>query len=284
VKTRKSKRTALVYDFDGTLARGNIQEVSFIPQIGMTREQFWLEVKQKAKACNGDEILVYLNLMLEKATNAGLQVTRSQLRTHGKAAALFKGLADGSWFKRTDSFAKKRKLVLEHYIISSANYELIEGCSIFKKFKRVFASSYMYDQKGNAIWPSVAVNYTTKTQFLFRINKGIQSIWDNDAVNAFMPENERPIPFQRMIFIGDGDTDIPAMKMVTYKEGHSVAVYDPERDPRTLQKIHRLLSDDRVDFVAPADYTADSQLDIIVRGILGRIARAEGYRPPKDGK
>lgn len=272
-------RTAIVYDFDGTLARGNIQEASFIPKIGMSREDFWLEVKRQAKACDGDEILVYLNLMLRKAKDAGLDVTKSQLRKHGEEAALFKGLDDGSWFDRMNAFASERGLALEHYIISSANHELIQGCPIFPRFKKVFASSYMYDAEGNAIWPSVAINYTTKTQFLFRINKGIDSIWDNDAVNAYMPERERPIPFKRMIFIGDGDTDIPAMKMVTYKEGHSVAVYDPERGAGTLKKIHRLISDDRVDFVAPADYTGDSQLDITIRGILGRIAREEGYRP-----
>lgn len=275
-------RTAIVYDFDGTLARGNIQEVSFIPQVGMTRQDFWSEVKTKAKECDGDEILIYLNLMLEKAKHAKIEVTKEQLSSHGRDAKLFDGLVDGSWFDRTSAFAAQRGLTLEHYIISSANYELIQGCPIFPKFTKVFASSYMYDTSGNAIWPSVAINYTTKTQFLFRINKGIESIWNNDAVNAFMPEEERPIPFKRMIFIGDGDTDIPAMKMVTYKEGHSVAVYDPARDKSSLQKIHRLISDDRVDFVAAADYSSDSQLDIIIRGILGRIARAEGYRPPKD--
>ena len=137
----------------------------------------------------------------------------------------------------------------------------------------------MFDDDGVASWPSLAINYTTKTQFLFRINKGVNNVWDNKKINAFMPENERPIPFSRMIFIGDGDTDIPAMKMTTYNGGHSIATYDPERDSRTLNKIHGLISDGRADFTAPADYTENTQMDIMVKGIIGRIARQVGFRP-----
>ena len=127
-----------------------------------------------------------------------------------------------------------------------------------------------------AAWPGVAINYTTKTQYLFRVNKGIQNTWNRRDLNGYMPEEERPIPFSRMIFLGDGDTDIPTMKMLSYQGGHSIAVYDPKRDDRDLGKIHRLISDGRVDFVAPADYRENSQVDIIVKGILGRIAREKG--------
>ena len=125
----------------------------------------------------------------------------------------------------------------------------------------------------------MGINHTTKTQYLFRINKGIDNHWDNTSLNGFMPEDERPIPFDRMIFLGDGDTDIPTMKMLTYKNGYAIGVYDPNSHDRDLTKIHRLISDDRVDFVAPADYQEKSQLDLIMKGILGRIARKYGYRP-----
>ncbi len=97
-----------------------------------------------------------------------------------------------------------------------------------------------------------------------------------------MPDEKRPIPFSRMIFLGDGDTDIPTMKMLTYQGGHSIAVYDPKRDDRDLSKIYGLISDDRVNFVAPADYSEDSPIDIIVKGILGRIAHKIDYRPDKS--
>lgn len=272
------KRTALIYDFDGTLARGNLQETSFIPNIGMTKEDFWAEVKARTRDHDADEILVYMHLMLDKAREKGVQVTVEDLRSHGEAAPLFPGLADKSWFDRINAHAAERGLVLEHYIVSSGIHEMIEGCVIRDAFRQVFASKFIYVE-GVAAWPGVGINYTTKTQYLFRINKGIDNHWDNDSINSYMPEDERPIPFDRMIFLGDGDTDIPTMKMLTHKGGHSVAVYDTNRTDRDLKKIHKLISDGRVEFVAPADYEENSQINIIVKGILGRIARKHGYRP-----
>ena len=272
------KRTALIYDFDGTLARGNLQETSFIPNIGMTKEEFWTEVKARTREHDADEILVYMHLMLDKAREQGVEVTVEDLRRHGEEAPLFPGLADKSWFDRINAHANERGLALEHYIVSSGIHEMIEGCAIRDAFRQVYASKFIHIG-GVAAWPGVGINYTTKTQYLFRINKGIDNHWDNASINDFMPEDERPIPFDRMIFLGDGDTDIPTMKMLTHKGGHSVAVYDTERRDRDLQKIHKLISDGRVEFVAPADYDENSQLDIIVKGILGRIARLHGYRP-----
>jgi phosphoserine phosphatase len=275
--TNDLKRTALIYDFDGTLARGNLQERSFIPNIGMTRKDFWGEVKRRTKTEDADEILVYMHLMIEKAKEKGIQVSAKELRRNGKDAELFPGLAGRMWFDRINQFAREKGLALEHYIISSGIDEMIGGCPIHDAFRHVFASKFLY-QDDIAAWPGVAINYTTKTQYLFRINKGVENHWDNEAVNAYAPEDERPIPFERMIFFGDGDTDIPTMKMLTYKGGHSVAVYDHLRTDRDLTKIHKLLADGRVDFVAPADYEERSQLDIIVKGILGRIAHKIGNR------
>ena len=164
-------------------------------------------------------------------------------------------------------------LALEHYIISSGVEEMIRGCAIVDQFHDVFASKFIYNEHDEAIWPGVAINYTTKTQYLFRINRGIDNHWDSAAMNRFMAKEERPIPFNRIIFIGDGDTDVPAMKMVTYKGGCAIAVYDARTGPEHLDKVHRLIADRRVDFVAPADYSQNAQLDIIIKGILSRIAR-----------
>lgn len=274
----EKKRTALIYDFDGTLARGNLQETSFIPKIGMTKEQFWGEVKQRTRGHDADEILVYMHLMLEKAREKGVQVTLEDLQSHGKEAPLFSGLEDKSWFERINAHAAERGLALEHYIVSSGIHEMIEGCEIRDAFRQVFASKFIYS-KGVAAWPGVGINYTTKTQYLFRINKGVDNHWDNESINSYVPELERPIPFDRMIFLGDGDTDIPTMKMLTHKGGHSLAVYDPTKTKRDIDKVHKLISDGRVDFVAPADYSENGQIDIIVKGIIGRIARQHGYRP-----
>ena len=264
------KRTALIYDFDGTLARGNLQECSFIPKMRVSRQDFWKEVKDRTNREDADEILVYMHLMLEKAREAGHAVSKDMLRGHGRDAQLFPGLEGKSWFSRMNRFARERGLELQHYIISSGIEEMIRGCPIEDAFYKIFASKFIY-HNDEAAWPGVGINYTTKTQYLFRINKGVENHWDNTAINQYMPESSRPVPFRRMIFLGDGETDIPAMKMLTYQGGHSVAVYDEQRDARDLDKIHKLISENRVDFVAPANYEENSQLDIIVKGILGRI-------------
>jgi len=274
-------KTAIIYDFDGTLARGNLQERTFIPDLGMSPTEFWQIVMDRAEAEDADEILTYMHLMLEKSHSKGIPLTKELLHQHGRAAALFSGLSDRSWFIRLNEHSAQRGLDLQHFIVSSGNLEMIRGCPIFDAFNQVYASKYLF-KDGVAAWPSVAINYTTKTQYLFRINKGIANNWNHRDLNAFTPDDERPIGFDRMIFIGDGDTDIPTMKMLKHKGGQSIAVYDPKRETKDLSKIHSLISDDRVDFVAPADYSENTQLDIVVKGILGRIARRHGYRPPKS--
>ena len=269
-------RAAVVYDFDETLARGNIQEHGFHPDVGVNKEQFWKDVRHAAKKDDADEILMYMFMMLERAKRKGIPVTRAALQRHGKRIPLFQGVE--GWFKRINGFARDKGLSLEHYVVSSANHEIISGCSLFKKFKRVFASTFIYDSKGHAIWPGIGINYTTKTQFLFRINKGVNNSWDNAPVNRFVPMHKRPIPFTRMIFIGDGETDIPSMKMVRLQGGHSIAVFDPKEFPKAnfQKKVYRLIEEARVHFVAPADYTEGSQLDLTVKGIIGRVARDHG--------
>jgi phosphoserine phosphatase len=273
--------TALIYDFDGTLAEGNLQEAQFLPELEIDKGAFWAEVLERAKRQDADRILVYMQLMLEKAREKKVALTRERLKAFGAQINFFDGLADGSWFDRVNAFGAKLGLDLHHFIISSGNHEIIEGCPIFDRFTRVFASRFAFENK-LAAWPGVAVNYTGKTQFLFRINKGVENVWDDEAVNAYTPDDARPFPFSRMVFLGDGDTDVPTMKMMHQKGGASIAVYDPKRDRRTLDKIDRLIAEGRVDFVAPADYTENGQLDIVVRGILGRIALAEGLPAPRE--
>lgn len=273
-------RTAIVYDFDGTLAPGNIQEHSLLPNLlGVSKQDFWAKVADEKRRHDADEILVYMRLILDLARRAGKPVTREVLREHGAATPFFAGVED--WFARIDAHARTRGLMLEHYVISSGNEEIIAGTKIAPQFKRVFACHYQYDEDGHAEWPAIAINYTSKTQYLFRINKGIDNAWDAEPVNRWQPIDERPIPFSRMLYLGDGDTDIPSMKMVRHQGGHSIAVFDPDRwAKKELQsKVYNLIAEDRAHFVVPADYTDGSQLDITVKGILGRIARDEAsYR------
>jgi hypothetical protein len=279
----KLLKTALIYDFDGTLARGNMQEVSFIPSVGMEKGAFWDEAERLTRVADGDGILMYMQLMLSHARANGSPITRAMLREHGHDVKLFDGLKSDltgpGWFERIDALGAKYGLEIEHYIISAGLEEMIDGCPIRHAFRHVFASKFVYDDEGVAIWPAVGVNYTTKTQYLFRINKGVLNHWEHDKINRFMPDDDRPVPFERMIFLGDGDTDVPTMKMMHTKGGFSIAVYDPRNSERDQQKIYSLISEDRVNFVAAADYREGSALDLIVKGLIGRIAINAGTMP-----
>ena len=277
---RLPAKAAVVYDFDGTLSPGSMQQHSYIPELGYADAgDFWREVKAECRDRDGDEILTYMQFMLTRSEQS---VTREILQEHGSRLPLFQGVQ--SWFSRMNDYASARGLDLEHYIISSGIKEMIESCAIHQEFKNIFASRFAYDSNGVAVWPAVSINYTSKTQFLFRINKGIQNTWDNEAINRWIPKDERPMPFERMIFIGDGDTDIPAMKMVRQHGGAAIAVFNPDewQVAASQDKIHRLIAEDRANYVAPADYSEGSQLDVTVRGILGRIARDRGYRPTEN--
>jgi len=275
----KPLKTALIYDFDGTLARGNMQEVSFIPSIGMDIGAFWAEAEALTQAADADGILMYMQLMLRHARDNGAPITRETLAEQGREVALFEGLKDLSWFDRMNAFGAQYGLDIEHYIISAGLEEMIEGTPIRPALTHVFASHYVYDENGEAAWPAVGVNYTTKTQYLFRINKGVNNHWENERINHFIPDEDRRVPFDRMIFLGDGDTDVPTMKMMHTKGGFSIAVYDPRSNEKDQKKVYSLISEDRVNFVAAADYREGTALDLIVKGLIGRIAIDSGTMP-----
>ncbi|QOX80482.1 haloacid dehalogenase-like hydrolase [Trichlorobacter lovleyi] len=260
---------AIAYDFDGTLAPGNMQEYDFVPSVGMTKTAFWKEVAELAKEHNADSILMYMMHMLDKAHAAHVPVRKTDFINFGRSVTLFEGVRD--WFDRIDKYGKERGLKIEHYIISSGNREMIEGTSIAKKFTAIYASSFVYDHNGVAKWPALAVNYTTKTQFLFRINKGVMNVYDNSKVNEFVPKEDRPVPFKNMVFIGDGDTDIPCFRMVKEQGGHAIAVYKPNTRG-TKGKADKLIQEGRVNFIAPANYSENGEIDTVVKAIIDKVA------------
>ena len=267
-------RVALVYDFDGTLAPRNLPEHSFLPSVGVTDvEGFWEACRREAERHDSDQVLTYMRMLLTAAERAGTAVTRDLLRRHGALTPLFAGVE--AWFDDIGAYGRSVGVEIEHFVVSSGLLEMIEGLSIHPRFRKVFASSYAYDATGRAVWPASAINYTTKTQYLFRINKGIDNVWDNSTINLWMPKQERRVPFERMVFLGDGDTDIPSMKLVREKGGQAVAVFDPDKFEQRLSQGHleRLIAEDRIDHMASADYRPGSLLTIIVKGILGRMAR-----------
>jgi len=260
---------ALCYDFDGTLCPRYMQEYGYIPQLGVNPKQFWKMAIDLAKTQNADPILCYMFLMVREAgMQNGVELTLNSFQKHGREIEFFPGVK--SWFGRMNRFAKSKGVRLEHYIISSGIKEMIEGCKIGKEFKTIYASSFLYDQNGIAKWPSMAVNYTTKTQFLFRINKGCLNVWDTTGINAYQPMEKRPVPFSRMIFIGDGETDVPCMSLVKNLGGFSVAVHKPGAVPKKKARI--LLDEGRVNLISEADYTAGSLLEREIRKVISKTS------------
>jgi len=260
---------AIAYDFDGTLAAGNMQEYDFVPAIGMTKGAFWQEVGELAKMHDADSILMYMMHMLDKAAAAHVPVRKKDFVDFGRSVSLFEGVED--WFDRITGYGKERGLKVEHYIISSGIREMIVGTPLAKKFSFIYASSFVYDHNGVAKWPALAVNYTTKTQFLFRINKGVLNVYDNSRINDFVQNKDRPVPFDNMVFIGDGETDIPCFRLVKEQGGHSIAVYKPSTKG-AKGKAEKLVQDGRVNFIAPANYAVDSDIDIFVKRVIDKVA------------
>lgn len=267
IMRKKSKPiVAIMYDFDKTLCTKDMQEYTFIPNVGLTPKDFWKESNQLAKDKKMDAILAYMYLMIEKAHAARVSIRRNEFVKMGKDLQFFPGVID--WFKRINSIGDELGLSVEHYIISSGLREIIEGSSIYKEFKDVFACEYLYNENDVACWPKNAVNYTTKTQFLFRINKGVLDISNDNDLNTYTPEDDRPVPFRNMIYIGDGLTDVPCMKLVKINGGYSIAVFQRGKK----NKVEDLITNNRVNFIEPADYSEGSDLDKTVKLILSKMA------------
>jgi len=259
---------AILYDFDGTIAPGNMQEYDFIPAIGVTPDVFWAESQELARKGDADTILAYMRLMLEKAKAAGVRVTHESFRAFGSTVELFPGVE--GWFSRVNEYALSKGVGVKHFVISSGLREMIEGTKVSGEFERIFASGFMYDEHGDAVWPALAVNYTTKTQFLFRINKGSLEVYDNSTINKRMPREERPLPFSNMVYIGDGETDVPCFRLMEDEGGTAIAVYRP-RDAESEAIAEGILSEGRVSLIAAADYREGSSLDASIGAIVDRI-------------
>ena len=265
---RKHPIVALVYDFDGTLSPGNMQEFGFIQAIGKKPQEFWQESDNIALGQDASNILSYMKLMFDEARKSGIKLRREDFNKFGESVELFNGVKE--WFGLINEYGKKRGVRVEHYINSSGLAEMIEGTPIGKEFKRIFACSFLYNQEGEAEWPGVAVDYTAKTQFLFKINKGILSVRDNKKVNESQLEEKKRIPFPHMIYFGDGETDVPCMKIVKMFGGNSIAVYNPNI-PRKKNTARRLLRQQRVNFITPADYRKESRTYKVVCAIIDKI-------------
>ncbi|MBO4382463.1 MAG: haloacid dehalogenase-like hydrolase [Clostridia bacterium] len=271
-KTKEDRPVvAICYDFDKTLSPDDMQAQGYIQSVGYEPDKFWETSNALADANGMDSNLAYMYLMKEEARGT-LIFNRAALEEYGSRVKLFPGAED--WFERIRRYGEEHGVLVEHYIISSGLKEMIEGTSVAKAgaFEQIYASSFLYDDKGVAIWPAQVVNYTNKTQFLFRISKGVLDVND-PAVNDFFPPDEIRVPFRNMIYIGDSDTDVPCMKLVNSYGGHSIGVYNAGTNDRA--KVHKMMRDNRIKYFAPADYTEGTELDLLVKAILDRTAANE---------
>jgi len=250
------KIIALVYDFDGTLSPRPMQEYTFLPKIGEDPKAFWAESNRLAREHAADPLITYMHLMYKKAKARGVRIDREDLVALGRGVDLFPGVTE--WFEAIGEYVKIRSetsgVTLRHYLISSGLTEIIEGTAIYPHFHNVFASEYWFDPY-DLPYPKRVITDTGKTQYLFRINKGIEDLRDN--INQHMPERDRPIPFANMIYFGDGDTDVPSMAVMRKNGGHAIAVY-PRGKPKA--KCVELFKANRIDFYAAADYRRGSDL------------------------
>ena len=269
-KTKESRPVlAICYDFDKTLSHDDMQAQGYIQSVEYEVESFWKESNGLAESNDMDQNLAYMYTMIQKARGKFI-FNRKTLMDYGAKVNLFPGV--DTWFKRIREYGETKGVIVEHYIISSGLKEMIEGTKVANEFEKIYASSFYYDENGEAQWPAQVINYTSKTQFLFRIVKGTLDVNDSGVNDYFNPEDIR-IPFRNMVYIGDSDTDIPCMKLVNSHSGHSIGVYNPET--RDRRKVYKMMEDKRIKYFAPADYTDNSELDKLVKAIIDQTASNE---------
>ena len=257
---------AFLYDFDKTLCTTDMQNYAFIPSLGMTPAEFWAEANGFGRSNRMDGILAYMYTMIREAERRRRPFTRSDLVEKGRDIVLFPGVE--SWFRRINDFGRHQGVQVEHYVISSGLREIIEGSAISREFKEIYASEFYYDERGIPVWPKLAVNFTAKTQFVYRINKGVLDVSDDKTLNDSMPDDSKRVPFLNMVYFGDGLSDVPCMKMMRAYGGQAIAVYQEGNRPG----VEDLLVKGRVDYIFPADYRAGSALEATAMDIVRKMA------------
>jgi len=254
----KQNKIAIIYDFDGTLTPKSMQEYTLLPKLGINSKSFWDTIVKEAKETGGETMMIYMRHLLDHAKNKNIKISKKEFSKMGKDIQYYDGVID--WFKSIDKYVKKLsngEVEIYHYIISAGHLEILEGISIKKYIKKIFASEYFYNSEEYAVFPKIVVTDTTKTQYLFRINKGKENL--SETINNHMSEDSRPIPFDNMIYVGDGLTDVPSMALIKKEGGHSIAVYQKILKGQ-VEICKKLFKANRVDFIAEADFRKNSDL------------------------
>jgi len=274
-------KIAILYDFDKTLCGKDMQEYSLIPSLGYENpKDFWKEVTSLAHEHNMDAISAYLYLLQKKFEEMGQPLTKQQFEGVGKGIVLYNGV--DTWFKRINKYGKKFGLEVEHYIISSGMKEIIENVTVADAFKHIYACSYFYDENGFARWPAQIVNYTTKTQYIFRINKQVLDENDSEDLNTYIDPKLRPIPLTKMVYVADGLTDVPCMRLVKEYGGRSIAVYN-EKSAKAKKIAEKLIREERANYMVKADYSEGSEMETLMKMILNHMS-ADSALEALEGK
>ena len=256
---------AFLYDFDKTLCTTDMEDYAFIPSLGYTPAEFWGRANAFGWENRMDGLLAYMYTMIQECAAQNIKLDRAFLNRCGESIQLFPGVRE--WFARINAFGESLGVQVEHYVISSGLREIIEGSGIAQEFREIYACEFYYNENGDACWPKLDVNFTNKTQFVYRINKGILDVSRDKELNDSMPDDSKRVPFTNMIYMGDGLSDVPCMKMMRAYGGQAIAVYQASN----RQGVEKLLADGRVDFIFPADYREDMELDRTVRDILRKM-------------
>ena len=263
---KKRPIIAFLYDFDKTLCTTDMQDYAFIPSLGYTPGEFWGIANSFGRKNRMDGLLAYMYTMIDECRKKNIRLDRDYLVSCGRSIELFPGVKD--WFARINAFGAQQGVQVEHYVLSSGLKEIIEGSGISHEFKEIYACEFLYNEDGLAYWPKLDVNFTNKTQFVYRINKGVLDIANDKDLNASMPDDSKRIPFTNMIYVGDGLSDVPCMKMMRAYGGQAVAVYQDGNRPG----VEDLLAKGRVDFIFPADYSEGTMLDTTMKNIIRKMA------------
>lgn len=263
---KKRPIIAFLYDFDKTLCTTDMQDYAFIPSLGYTPGEFWGIANSFGWKNCMDGLLAYMYTMIDECRKKNIRLDREYLVSCGRSIELFPGVKD--WFARINAFGAQQGVQVEHYVLSSGLKEIIEGSGISHEFKEIYACEFLYNEDGLAYWPKLDVNFTNKTQFVYRINKGVLDIANDKDLNASMPDDSKRIPFTNMIYVGDGLSDVPCMKMMRAYGGQAVAVYQDGNRPG----VEDLLAKGRVDFIFPADYSEGTMLDTTMKNIIRKMA------------
>lgn len=260
----KKPIVAIVYDFDKTLCSEDMQNYSFIPALGMTPEEFWGATSVFSEKTNVERILSYMYMMIKLAKDKGIKLTKEYLKGLGKDIKFYPGVL--TWFKRINEYGESLGIQVEHYLVSSGTKEIIDGCAIADQFKAIYGCEFLFGEDGLPIWPKLTINYTAKTQFIYRITKGVLDVTDDSNVNRRI--NTKRVPFQNIVYLGDGMTDIPCMALVKESGGKSIAINTKDSKDKAME----LYNENRVNFICKADYSSNSQLEKVIKLVINSVA------------